>query len=74
MYRFLNIITSLLSQPTGPGLAQYYKDAWEGTDLATLPGKCTDTQDYANCWSGTFVSACGLPYDYKSVMHYYARA
>merc|ERR550519_1545699 len=61
----------------GTGVAQYYKDAWVGTDPATLGIRCSEvneTKDYANCWSGGFVYACDMPYDYKSVMHYFATA
>jgi len=56
-------------KPGGP--INSYKDAWVGTDPSTLPGICKDdTLDYDNCFSGYYVSACGLPYDYSSIMHY----
>merc|ERR1711892_1151456 len=57
-------------KPKGP--SQFYKDAWVGTDPATLPGICSETLDYGNCFSGWFTSACGFAYDYSSIMHYSA--
>merc|ERR1712123_115371 len=57
-------------KPKGP--SQFYKDAWVGTDPATLPGICSETLDYDNCFSGWYTSACGFAYDYSSIMHYSA--
>ena len=52
------------------GPSQYYKDAWVGTDPSSLPGICSETLEYDNCFSGWYTSACSLPYDYASIMHY----
>merc|ERR1719312_693204 len=54
------------------GEAQYYKDNWVGDAAPT--NICKDTLDYPNCRSTYFTSACDLPYDYASVMHYSARS
>ena len=76
-YRLANwkieVLTTILLK-AGVGPAQYYKDAWVGTDPSELPGLCEDTLEYTNCWSGVFATACDLPYDYDSVMHYSTRA
>ena len=34
---------------------------------------CQETKDYENCRSYRFMTACGFPYDYGSVMHYTAK-
>jgi len=54
------------------GESQYYKDNWVGGAVPT--NLCTETFDYPNCRSPFFTSACDLPYDYSSVMHYSARS
>ena len=61
--------------PQADGGGQFFRDAWEGTDPATLPAECDDTNavdgtDYSTCYSGWTVDACGFGYDYTSVMHY----
>merc|ERR1712128_280378 len=54
------------------GPSQYYKDNWVGGAVPT--NICKETLDYANCRSTYFTTACDLPYDYTSVMHYSARS
>merc|ERR1712142_245939 len=54
------------------GESQYYKDNWVGDAAPT--NLCKETKDYPNCNSPFFTSACDLPYDYASVMHYSARS
>ena len=68
----IEVLTTILLK-AGVGPAQYYKDDWVGTDPSELPGLCEDTLEYTNCWSGVFATACDLPYDYDSVMHYSTR-
>merc|ERR1712038_1290619 len=57
------------------GASQFFKDAWVGTDETTLPAECPysgqpDGADYSTCYSGWKVDACGMAYDYNSIMHY----
>jgi len=54
------------------GPSQYYKDNWVGDPEPT--NICKETLDYANCRSTFFTTACDLPYDYASIMHYGARS
>jgi len=52
-----------------------YKNSWETEDVTSLT-KCTATgqqqatANFDNCVSGNTVTAFGIGYDYKSVMHY----
>ena len=48
-----------------------FKDNWVGDEMPT--NICQETKDYENCRSYRFMTACGFPYDYGSVMHYTAK-